>query len=398
MNGRHPREDATSDELNDIYASVLHRAELGLMCCDLRGRISLLDRGARALLEIDPGDLFSQGRERMTLFDLLPSPGELSEVLRSREGAVHEVTVKTGTRQKRRLAVTLAKVGDGDGDDRTVAMLLRALPLDEAPEEMGRESSPSLDDLDPATRKAREMQLRLAARMEAVGTLAGGVAHEINNPINVIMNYAELLPRFAGDKEKVADFSEEILSESQRIADIVKGLLAFARLEPSVLNPTGIKSIVESATRLMAKVLSKDQIALNIELVDDLPEVECQSQQVLQVLVNLLTNARDALNQKYKGYHPDKIIDITGEVVADLDDPWIRVTVKDFGIGIPSNRLERVFDPFYTSGFGSSSTGLGLSVSRGIIEEHRGSLTIESKEGEWTAVHLNFPVTASPRS
>jgi len=226
--------------------------------------------------------------------------------------------------------------------------------------------------------------------MEAIGTLAGGLAHEINNPINVIMNYAELVPRFAGDTDRLEEFSKEILSECQKVAEIVRNLVTFARREAAAQRPTALTEVVETATQLMSKVLSKDHIDLTVDVPEGLPKVVCQPQQVQQVLVNLLDNSRNALNRKYEGHHAEKIAAIIARSVEYGDRKWIRVTVRDNGIGIPKENLERIFDPYFSTTSDSSGTGLGLTVSRAIIEEQRGLLTLESDYGHWTAVHIDL--------
>lgn len=249
---------------------------------------------------------------------------------------------------------------------------------------------------DATTRKGRETQVRLAAKMEAIGTLAGGLAHEINNPINVIMNYAELMPRFAGDTARLEEFSAEILSECQKIADIVRNLVTFARRDAVEQLPTNLSEVIESATGLMTKVLSKDHIELTVQVPDGLSDVICQPQQVQQVLVNLLDNSRIALNRKFEGHHTEKTAKITARAVEYGDRKWIRVTVRDNGIGIPKENLERVFDPYFSTCDDSSGTGLGLTVSRAIIEEQRGLLKLESEYGHWTLVHIDLRVNDEP--
>ena len=195
---------------------------------------------------------------------------------------------------------------------------------------------------------------------------------------------------------RVTEFAGEIFNECRRVAEIVRGLLTFARQEASVQVPTHIEEFVNEATKLMGKVLTKDHLELIVRIPPGIPQVRCQTQQMQQVLLNLLSNARNALNQKYEGYQREKRIEITAQPVEFLNQSWLRISIKDFGVGIPADDLERIFDPFYTTNLGSTGTGLGLSVSRGILEERRGRLTVASELGEWTVFNIDLRVEGDP--
>ncbi len=243
---------------------------------------------------------------------------------------------------------------------------------------------------DVTDRRHLEAQLRQAAKMEAIGTLAGGVAHEINNPVNIIMNYGELIAREVGHESRAAEFAREIIAESQRIAEIVRSLLAFARSERETYSQARLSDIVDGAVVLVKKVLSKDQIAIEVDVPEGLPEVLCRTQQIQQVVMNLVTNARDALNARFEGYHEDKKVTITARAVSVDGQPHVRVTVEDRGTGIAPEALERVFDPFFTTKPTGAGTGLGLSVSHGIVDDHGGRLWVESEVGRWTRFQMDL--------
>jgi len=126
--------------------------------------------------------------------------------------------------------------------------------------------------------------------------------------------------------------------------------------------------------------------------VPDLPQVRCRSQQIEQVIINLLTNARDALNQRYEGYHEDKLIRILVQPFEEDGIQWIRTTVEDHGMGISADVIDRIFDPFFTTKSRTEGTGLGLSVSYGIVKDHHGELTVESEPGKDTRFYLDLRV------
>ena len=128
---------------------------------------------------------------------------------------------------------------------------------------------------------------------------------------------------------------------------------------------------------------------------DDLPVIKCRSQQIQQVLMNLFTNARDALNERYPEHDPDKIMKVSVRPFEKAGRPWVRTTVEDHGSGIPDEIRERVFDPFFTTKDRTQGTGLGLSISRGISKDHHGELCVESEPGEYTRFQLELPVDNS---
>ncbi|MFA7007107.1 MAG: ATP-binding protein, partial [Verrucomicrobiia bacterium] len=121
-------------------------------------------------------------------------------------------------------------------------------------------------------------------------------------------------------------------------------------------------------------------------------------QQIQQVVMNLLTNARDALNEKYPDYHEDKIIHVAARQFEKDGKSWIRVTVEDHGHGIPREIRTRLFDPFFTTKLGKGGTGLGLAISHGIAKDHNGELHFETETGCYTRFHLDLPVSEEKRS
>ncbi len=272
-----------------------------------------------------------------------------------------------------------------------------------------------------------EAQLRQQQKLEAIGTLAGGVAHEINNPLTGIMNYAQLIGDTAPAGSQMAHYAGEIVHETERVATIVRNLLQFARQEKQAHSPARLADIVEQTLSLFRAVLRRDQVTLTVDVPDGLPALKCRSQQIQQVLMNLLTNARDALNERYPGYHADKTISITAREVGsicdlrlpicDLPSPgttvpqsqianltsqmteeaasgkrWIRITVADHGGGIPADIRDRIFDPFFTTKPRDKGTGLGLAISHGIVTDHHGALHYETEPGVGTRFHLDLPV------
>ena len=237
-----------------------------------------------------------------------------------------------------------------------------------------------------------QAQLLQSQKMESLGTLAGGVAHEINNPINIIMNYAELIRMKSDDTETIENFCGKIIGESERVATIVRNLLAFSRHDQEAQTPTPVGEIIERTLSLMRTVLHKDGITLSVSVDKSIPTLACRPQHIQQVLMNLLTNARDALNAAYAQEDPGKQLAISVTRIGRNDQPWVRITVSDTGGGIAPEIQERIFEPFFTTKPRDEGTGLGLSVSHGIVREHGGDLMVESAPGSGTKFHIDLPL------
>jgi PAS domain S-box-containing protein len=252
-------------------------------------------------------------------------------------------------------------------------------------------------DITERKRVARE-KAELAAkliqqqRLESIGTLASGVAHEINNPINGVINYAQLIVDESGDGTTVGGYAREIITETNRVASIVRSLLQFSRQDNQSHSPALISDIVEATLSLIRTIIRHDQITLQVDVPDSLPKLKCRSQQIRQVLMNLLTNARDALNERFPEHDEQKTIAISASLIQRDGRRWIRVLVQDQGAGISPDVMDRILDPFFTSKGRNLGTGLGLSIAHGFVKEHHGRLTFESKLGQGTTVCLELPV------
>ena len=236
-----------------------------------------------------------------------------------------------------------------------------------------------------------EQQLRQAQKLESIGTLASGVAHEINNPLMGILNYAELAKDRAPDAKSV-EYLDGVIREGNRVAEIVRSLLSFARQEKTGYSPARISDIVEESLSLLRASLRRHQIQIDVDVPEDLPRILCRSQQIQQVIVNLITNAQSALSERFSGFDDDKILVVRAARHLDQTGEWVRLTVEDHGIGIPEGLQERIFDPFFTRKPRDQGTGLGLSVSHGIIKDHRGRIFVESHEGAFTRFHVDLPL------
>jgi signal transduction histidine kinase len=210
------------------------------------------------------------------------------------------------------------------------------------------------------------------------------------------MNYAELIALSRAADDEIREFAGEIEHETKRVSTIVRNLLAFSRHEQTeALECSSAAAIVEGTVSLIHAVLRKDQIDLVIDIPPGLPLLCCRSQQIQQVVMNLVTNARDALNARFSGYHPDKRISIDARELDRSGTRWIALRVGDRGGGIPAPLVGRIFDPFFTTKGRDQGTGLGLSVSHGIVSEHGGVLQLDNRPGEGAWFSIELPITES---
>lgn len=236
-----------------------------------------------------------------------------------------------------------------------------------------------------------------ASQLAALGELAAGVAHEINNPVNGVINYAQILVnRLAADLAS-RGVAERIIHEGERIATIVSSLLTFARPQTEQRQWVALSDVLADCLSLAGAQLRQDGIVLRLSLPEDLPPVLAIRTQLQQVFLNLISNARYALNEKYPTFSHNKTIEVTADRFRDNENQWIRLTFTDYGSGISEASLARVLHPFFTTKPATRGTGLGLSISHGIIKNHAGRLSVASDYGKFTAVTIDLPCSATTR-
>lgn len=255
-----------------------------------------------------------------------------------------------------------------------------------------------------AERAAMQAQMFQSAKLASVGELAAGVAHEINNPIFAIREYADLMLEDTPPDDPTYPMLDTIIKESNRIAEIVRNLLEFSRPGETSFSPVHLADVWQLVYNLIGQSFRKHNIQLEVDIPANLPPIQARTQQLQQVLLNLVTNARDALREKYPdgGSRPEKSVTVKARVVGDTralarpngDAPRraIELTVRDEGIGILPEDREQLFLPFFTTKRARGGTGLGLSISHKIIEEHKGRIEVESEPGEFTEFKVTLPV------
>lgn len=245
---------------------------------------------------------------------------------------------------------------------------------------------------DVTEKKKLQAETMRVGHLASLGELAAGVAHEINNPINGIINYAEIMQDQCQENGEDADFPARIVKEGDRIARIVNNLLSFARGRSEEYSPVRVQDILADALGLAKQQIIKDGITLSVDIPPDLPAVRARSQEIQQVFLNILSNARYALNHRFPELHEGKILAIRGDTTTLGGREYVRTIFHDDGTGIPENIIDKISHPFFTTKPRGEGTGLGLSIIHGIIKNHQGKLFFDSVEGSYTIVTVDLPV------
>jgi len=233
---------------------------------------------------------------------------------------------------------------------------------------------------DVTQRERLEEQMSQTEKLTSLGLLAAGVAHEVNTPLAVISNYIQILAKQMPEDDPRHTIIDKIVKQTFRASEIVNNLLNFSRTGSSELADVDVNRVVEETLSLVAHPLKTSRIQVVKQLTEGIPPVRGSANRLQQVFLNLFLNARDAMP--------------TGgmlEVRTGSHNGSVEIEVVDTGNGIPREYIHKIFDPFFTTKAGGRGTGLGLSVSYGIIKEHSGKIDVRSTPGRGTSFHVEFP-------
>jgi two-component system, NtrC family, sensor kinase len=266
---------------------------------------------------------------------------------------------------------------------------IRAFPIHET----GKVTRALLLVSDITEKMAMQAEAIQAAHLASLGELAAGVAHEINNPITGIINYGQILINECSPESLEKDIGSRIVKEGERVSRIVKNLLSYAQHDRrKEKRSTSLPAIVAESIVLTQAQIRKEGIALTIDLPDDLPSVDVNFQQIQQCIINIVNNARYALNEKYPGRHENKRLEIIGRHAVVNGQPFVHLIFHDRGVGIAAQDLAMITKPFFSTKPFGKGTGLGLNITQKIIADHEGSLLFESVKDEFTRVTIELPV------
>jgi PAS domain S-box-containing protein len=343
--------------------SVVESLREGVVVLDPAGRIMAWNHAMESRYAIAASEVL--GKPFLELFPNAarePWSQRLRELL---EGEIEEFTAEAVAHETLRRGRAIQNLKGG---------LLRA---------GGRVAGAVLLIEDITERVALERSARQAEKLAALGTLAAGLAHELNNPIGIISSRAELMLLETESQPLPAEVREDlqvIHRHAQRIARIAQGLLSFARHSSGEHGPVDLNRVVDETLLLVEKTIVKDGVTLKRALASDLPPIWGDANAIQQVVMNLLTNARDVTSAGNE---------ISVETAACAGSSGaVQLIVRDTGPGIPPEILPKIFDPFFTTK--ADGTGLGLSISYGIVREHQGTVDVHSQPGEGTTFVLTF--------
>lgn len=372
-----PREGSSLDAAKSVH----RHAPFGVISMDRAGRIVSANPTAARLLGYTPKEMLGQDGAR--LFRAPRGEGHVPPGACAAPEEAREVEV--ATRNGDVLPISLRRLpleGEGGHLDGTVAVFH-----------------------DLRMEKAREEQWRRRDRLASIGALAAGVAHEIRNPLTGIGTSAQILKRRLESGDPRAPFADLILEEVTRLDRIVTSLLQFARPAAPRLRRESLLPALEKALALVHELAVRQNVLVRVDRSDAIPEIYVDHDQILQVLLNTLMNALQALEaggeirvsvqvaRKRTAERSQLGRRATDRLTAPRETPpmdVLELRVKDNGPGIPAAALARVFDPFFTTR--AQGSGLGLSICQSIVREHGGVISIESVVGQGTAVIIDLPM------
>jgi signal transduction histidine kinase len=386
MNGRlyrSLREKADElQRLTEYNENILESMDSGILVLDLEGRVVRWNRAMESLYGRRREETF--GRSLDEIF-----PGAFLEALR---GSLVLGQQTPRSRSDRAREGTPEFTSGVPEDDEIAHIYKLHLPCAEgraamvnvsiAPFQVGSgERHGTILILDDVTARIRlEEQLQHSEKMASIGLLAAGVAHEVNTPLTGISSYTQMLRAQVDPRDPRADLLEKIEKQTFRAAKIIHNLLNFSRSGSSEMERLDVNKAVLDVLSLVEHQLEASRIRVRRELAEDLPPIRGNENRIQQVFFNLVLNARDAMPKG--GW-------LT--LVTRADDDAVIVEVKDTGDGIRREDIRRIYDPFFTTKGIGRGTGLGLSVSYGILQEHGGAIFVDSVPGKGTTFQVALP-------
>jgi PAS domain S-box-containing protein len=352
------------ERLKEFNENIVESINVGILALDLDDRIESWNAQMEAMYALSRAEAI--GQELSAVF-----PAEFIEALeefRNEQGVHHLYKFPLTTRA---------------GEQRTVNIAIAPL-LSRDFVSVGRIIL--VDDI--TDRVTLETQLAQADKLSSIGLLAAGVAHEINTPLAVISSYAQMLAKQLKGDARLSQVLDKITKQSFRAAEIANGLLNFSRTSTTEFRDTNLNQVIRDTLSLLDHQFKTAQIIVDLELTEELPPIHGNSGKLQQVFLNLLLNAKEAMPGGGR---------LRVATQFNRRENYVGALVKDSGSGIAPEHLKRIYDPFFTTKNVPRSgdrrgTGLGLSVSYGIIQEHAGKIRVESIIGAGTTFHLEFPL------
>jgi len=352
------------ERLKEFNENIVESINVGILAVDLEGRIESWNAQMEAMYALSRAEAL--GEELRSVFPL--EFIEALEGFRNEQGVHHLYKFRLTTRagEQRMANIAIAPLLSRD-----FVSVGRIILVDDITE-----------------RVSLETQLAQADKLSSIGLLAAGVAHEINTPLAVISSYAQMLSKQLKGDQRLGPVLEKITQQSFRAAEIANGLLNFSRTSTTEFRDTNLNQVIRDTLSLLEHQFKTAKIVLDLELAEELPAIHGNPGKLQQVFLNLLLNAKEAMPNGGR---------LRVATEANGRHNYVGALVADSGSGIEPEHLKRIYDPFFTTKTTPKpgdrrGTGLGLSVSYGIIQEHAGKIHVESAVGAGTTFHLEFPL------
>jgi len=360
---------------NTFLENVIKSTVDGIVVVDTKGNVLIFNEGMERLTGYSAREV-----KHLTSFYPIDTARENMEKMRSNRygplGKLNPTSMTITTKQGEEVPVTLsASIITVEGKEVSSVGVFTDM----------REILQMRKDLE----EAQEQVIR-AEKLASLGKLAATIAHEINNPLAAVLTYIRLimkliaLGRFTEERiDNISQYLNTMETETARCGEIVKNLLAFSRQSHLNIKLNNIEEIIEKSLNLVTHDLEIREIQLVKEIESDLPSIQCDFRQIQQVLLNLMSNASEAMTQGGE-------LTVTAKQIEGED--FLEVVISDTGCGIPKEDLKNIFEPFFTTKEEGKGVGLGLSVVYGIITRHNGSIEVESEFNKGSAFKVRLPI------
>jgi PAS domain S-box-containing protein len=352
------------ERLKEFNENIVESINVGILAVDLEDRIESWNAQMEAMYALSRAEAIGQALRAVLAAEFV----DALDSFRNEQGVHHLYKFRLMTRA---------------GEQRTANIAIAPL-LSRDFVSVGRIIL--VDDI--TERVSLETQLAQSDKLSSIGLLAAGVAHEINTPLAVISSYAQMLSKQLKGDQKLGPVLDKITQQSFRAAEIANGLLNFSRTSTTEFRETDLNQVIRDTLSLLEHQFKTAAITVDLELAEKLPLIHGNPGKLQQVFLNLLLNAKEAMQA---GGH------LRVATAVHEQDNFVEAVIADSGSGIAPENLKRIYDPFFTTKTmpkpgDRRGTGLGLSVSYGIIQEHAGKIHVESEIGSGTTFHLEFPL------
>ena len=349
------------ERLKEFNENIVESISVGVLAVDLEDRVESWNSQMEVMYAMSRSEAL--GRRIADVF----APSFVEEFYRFRQSAgihnLYKFRLETPAGEPRVTNIAIAPLVS-----KRFQVIGRLIIVDDITERIGLES-----------------QLAQAEKMSSIGLLAAGVAHEVNTPLAVISSYAQMLAKQLHGEQKKSELLEKITRQTFRASEIVNNLLNFSRTSGTEFSDIDINKIITDTLALLDHQMKTTRVKVQADLASELPRIHGNAGKLQQVFLNLFLNAKDAM--------------VGGGTLAvtTSNGSGVLVTVTDTGTGIAPEHIQRIYDPFFTTKNNprdgqARGTGLGLSVTYGIIQEHAGKIRVESRPGQGTTFYLEFPM------